>query len=281
MLKLLGIGALVALAGAAGLGYWAHGRDAAQRDRVWAALEAGREARPPVFDSAMVEGLPPLAQRYFARAIRHGTPLHQTIRLEMAGTFTLNGNALPMQARQILAPPGRGFVWQAEIGSGLMRFAGSDGYLSAPSGAESWTKFWLRGLVPLARIGGTTDHARAAATRAMLESLWVPATLLPQMGASWTETGPDTAEIRFSATPDLPPMQVRLNAEGDMIEAWALRWSDANPDKTWRLQPFGGRMLDWAEFQGFRIPIRVEMGNHWGTPDYAPFFQADVTRAEF
>src|SRR5690606_38902454 len=178
---------LVALAGAAGLGYWAHGRDAAQSDRVWAALEAGRGGQPPVFDSAMVEGLPPLAQRYFARAIRPGTPLHHTIRLEMAGTFTLNGNALPMQARQILVPPGRGFVWQAEIGAGLMRFAGSDGYLSTPSDAESWTKFWLRGLVPPARIGGTTDHARAAANRAGLESAWVPAPLVPQMGATWTE----------------------------------------------------------------------------------------------
>lgn len=281
MLTLVGIGVIIALAGAAALGLLAHGRDVAQRDRALAALQAGRETRPPVFDMAMVKGSPPLALRYFARAIRPGTLLHGTIRLEMAGTFTLNGKALPMQARQILTPPGRGFVWQAEIGAGLMRFSGSDGYLSGNSGAESWTKFWLRGLVPLARIGGTADHARAAATRAMLESLWVPAAFLPQMGARWTETGPDTAEIRFDATSDLPPMQVRLNADGDMIEAWALRWSDANLDKTYRLQPFGGRMLDWSQFQGFRIPTRIEIGNHWGTPDYAPFFQAEVTWAEY
>lgn len=281
MLKLLGLGALVLLAGAAALGFRTHGRDLAQRDRVWTSLLAGRVAQPPVLDPALTVGLPPLAQRYFVRAIRPGTPLHKMVRLEMAGTFTLNGKALPMQARQILAPPERGFVWEAEIGAGLMRFAGSDGYLSDPSGAESWTKFWLRSLIPLARIGGTAEHARAAGTRAMLESLWVPATLLPQMGATWIETGPDTAEIRFAAAPDLPPMQVRLNAEGDMVEVWALRWSDANPDKTYRLQPFGGRVLDWAEFQGFRIPTRVEMGNQWGTPDYAPFFEAQVTRAEY
>jgi hypothetical protein len=281
MLKPVGTAALVALAGAAALGLWVRGRDVAQRDRVWAALLAGREAQPPVYDPAMVAGLPPVAQRYFARAIRPGTPLHRMVRLEMSGTFTLNGKAMPMQARQILAPPGRGFVWQAGIGAGLMRFAGSDGYLSGPSGAESWTKFWLGGLVPLVRIGGSTDHARSAATRAALESVWVPATLLPQSGAIWTETGPDTAEIRFAATPDLPPVQVTLNAEGDMIEVWSLRWSDANPDKRYRLQPFGGRMLDWAEYRGFRIPSRVEMGNHWGTPDHAPFFKADITRADY
>lgn len=281
MLKFVSMAVLGVLAGAATLGLWVHGRDIAQRDRVWATLQAGREAQPSVYDPSMVAGLPPVAQRYFARAIRPGTPLYQMVRLEMSGSFTLNGKAMPMQARQILAPPARGFVWQAEIGRGLMRFAGSDGYLSDPNGAESWTKFWLGGVVPLARIGGTTDHARAAATRAMLESLWVPALLLPQMGATWTETGPDTAEIRFAAAPDLPPMQVTLNAEGDLTEVWALRWSDANPDKAYRLQPFGGRMLDWAEFQGFRIPMRVELGNHWGTPDYAPFFHATVTAAEY
>lgn len=281
MLKLVGMAGLVALAGAAALGLRVHGRDLAQRDRVRAALLAEREAQPPLYDPTMVAGLPPVAQRYFARAIRTGTPLHRMVRLEMSGTFTLNGKAMPMQARQILAPPGRGFVWQAEIGVGQMRFAGSDGYLSGPSGAESWTKFWLRGLVPLARLGGSSDHVRAAATRAMLEAVWVPAVLLPQSGGIWTETGPDTAEIRFAATPDLPPMQVRLNAEGDLIAVWALRWSDTNPEKRYRLQSFGGQMLDWAEFQGFRIPSWVKMGNHWGTPDYAPFFEANVTRAEY
>ena len=60
-----------------------------------------------------------------------------------------------------------------------------------------------------------------------------------------------------------------------------MRWSDANPDKAYRLQPFGGRLTDWAEFEGFRIPVQVEMGNLFGTPDYAPFFLARVTAARF
>jgi hypothetical protein len=32
---------------------------------------------------------------------------------------------------------------------------------------------------------------------------------------------------------------------------------------------------------GFLIPMRVELGNMFGTPDYAPFFLATITRAEF
>lgn len=267
--------------GAAALGLWVNSRDRAQAARVWAALEAAREAEPLRFDPAMVADLPEVAQRYFARAIDPGTPLHRMVRLQMEGSFIMNGNPMPMTARQILAPPARGFVWQADVGAGLMRFGGSDGYLRDGAREESWTKFWLRGLIPLARIGGTEDHARAAATRVMMEAIWAPATLLPQFGAEWAQTGPDTAEVRFAQMQGIEPMQITFDAEGTPLEVVALRWTDANPERVHRLQPFGGRMLEMARYQGFLIPARVEMGNMFGTPDHAPFFLASITRAEF
>ena len=280
--KIILLALAVLLTTGVALGLWFHSRDRAQAARVWAALEAAREAEPQHFDPAMVEGLPEIAQRYFTRAIAPGTPLHRIVRLEMAGTFIMNGTEMPMTARQILAPPARGFVWQAEVGTGLMRFAGSDGYHAPATGpVESWTKFWLRGLIPLARIGGTTDHERAAATRVMLESIWAPASLLPQYGAEWVQTGPDSAEVRFDDTRGIEPMQITLDSEGNPTEVWALRWTDANPEKVHRLQPFGGRMLEMTRHQGFLIPSRVELGNMWGTPEYAPFFLARITNGEF
>ncbi|MDD7970795.1 DUF6544 family protein [Roseinatronobacter alkalisoli] len=276
---LLALAALLIAAIAVGL--WVHSRDRAQADRVWVALEGARATDPPRYDPAMVDGLPEVAQRYFARAIAPGTPLHRVVRLEMAGSFIMNGNAMPMRARQILAPPAQGFVWRADIGAGLMRFGGSDGYYHAGARAQSWTKFWLHGLIPLARIGGTGDHARAAATRMMLEAIWAPASLLPQFGAEWTQTSADSAEIRFADAPVPEPMQITFDSEGNPLEVWAMRWTDANPEKTYRLQPFGGRMLEMTRHQGFLIPRRVELGNMWGTPDYVPFFIATITGAEF
>lgn len=280
-LKIMLLALAALLIAAAVLGLWVHSRDRAQAARVWAALKSAREADPPRYDPAMVADLPEIAQRYFARAIEPGTPLHRMVRLEMQGSFIMNGNPLPMTARQILAPPAQGFVWQAEVGSGLMRFGGSDGYHRAGEAEESWTKFWLRGLIPLARIGGTDDHARAAATRVMMEAFWAPATLLPQFGAEWIQTGPDTAEVRFADTPALEPMRIAFGAGGTPLEVVALRWTDANPEKTYRLQPFGGRFLEMGRHGGFLIPTRVEMGNLFGTPDYAPFFLAAITRADF
>ena len=281
-LKIAALALLALILAAAALGAWVNARDRAQARAVWAALEATRETAPPTYDPAMIADLPEIAQRYFARAIEPGTALHRTVRLEMAGSFIMNGREMPMTARQILAPPARGFVWQAEIGSGLMRFAGSDGY-HAPEGGpvESWTKFWLRGLIPLVRIGGTADHARAAATRVMMESVWAPASLLPQFGAEWTQTGPDSAEIRFAAATGIEPMQITLDADGALTEVQALRWTDANPERVYRLQPFGGRMLEMGHHGGFLVPTRVELGNMYGTDDYAPFFLATITSARY
>jgi hypothetical protein len=274
---------LVLIAGAAGaLGFWLHAADRRQAQQVWEALEAAADSNPPPYDPQMVADLPEIARRYFEHAIEPGTPLHRVVRLEMEGTFVLNGNSMPMRARQILAPPAEGFVWQAEVGAGLMRFAGSDSH-HAPAGGpvDSWTKFWLRGLVPLARIGTSPDHARAAATRTMLEAVWAPASLLPQFGVHWTQTGANGAEIRFDAAPDIEPMQMTLDAEGNPTEVVAQRWTDANPERVYRRQPFGGRMLETGRFAGFTIPRRVELGNLYGTSDYVPFFLGTITSAEF
>jgi hypothetical protein len=276
---LLAIAAVLVVAAA--FGFWTHSSDRAQAARVWAALAATREAEPQRYDPAMVADLPEVARRYFARAIEPGTPLHRSVRLVMAGSFLLDGKELPMNAQQILAPPATGFVWQAEIGAGLMCFAGSDGYRRDGGQQESWTKFWLHGLIPLVRIGGTEDHARAAATRVMMEAIWVPAALLPQFGAQWVQTGRDSAEVRFADTPGLEPMRITFDADGSPRELVALRWSDANPEKAYRLQPFGGRLLEMGRHGGFLIPTRVELGNLWGTPGYAPFFRATITSAEF
>ncbi len=282
LLKLMGIAVPLIAVAAAIAAMMLHAGDRRQADNVRAALTALRDENPPRFHPDMIADLPEIAQRYFARAIETGTPLHRVVQLQMEGTFVLGTNPMPMRATQILAPPARGFVWQAEIGAGLMRFAGSDGY-HEPDNAprDSWTKFWMYGLVPLARISTSEDHARAAATRALLESIWVPAALLPQYGAHWTQTGPDSAEISFDLSIDIEPMHITFDANGHPSEVVAVRWSDANPDQTYRLQPFGGRMLEMGRFQGFLIPTRVELGNQFGTADYAPFFTATVSAAQF
>lgn len=277
---LAGLGLLVVLAGISGiaLGVWVRARDIRAAQTLWdALLKPLREGVPPSYDPALVADLPEIAQRYFAHAIAPGTVLHRAVRLEMEGALILNGRALPMRADQILAPL-RGFVWRARVGSGLLRFSGSDGYWT---GRTSWTRFSLWGLLPVARVANTDDHARAAAARMVLETVWVPPALLPQHGAVWRPIGADQAEVRFPALDGVEPIQLTLDADGRVLEITTLRWSDANPARVYRLQPFGGRALAHATHQGFTIPTALEVGHFVGTPEYAPFFRARLTRVAY
>ncbi|MFO8002875.1 DUF6544 family protein [Thioalkalivibrio sp.] len=277
LLKAGGWIALIAGVTGIAMALWTSAQDVRNTQAAWEALLEQRELAPAFYDPAMVAHLPEVGQRYFARAIAPGTPLHKVARLEMEGSLILNGRELPMRADQILAPP-HGFVWRARAGSGLIRFSGSDGYWN---GHTSWTRFWLWGVLPVARIADTEDHARAAAARMVMETVWAPAALLPQSGAVWTQTGADQAEVQFPEVPGVEPIHLTLDAAGRVLEMTTLRWSDANPDKIYRLQPFGGRTLAHHTHQGFTIPTAMEIGNLYGTREYAPFFRARLTRVEY
>jgi hypothetical protein len=68
-----------------------------------------------------------------------------------------------MTARQILAMPA-GFIWKMRARRGLMVLSGSD--------SESWTRFWLMGLLPVVRMGGNPDHTRSAFGRYVAEAVF-------------------------------------------------------------------------------------------------------------
>lgn len=272
----LGIAGALALVTGLALAFVA-ARDAAGARRAEQGLLARRDPAPPRFDPASLADLPEPVRRHLAHAIEPDTPLSTVVELQMEGTFLLGGRPLAMRATQVLAPPAAGFVWRGRFAGGGMRIAGSDGL----AGATSWTRFGLFGLVPVARAGGDGDHLRSAQTRAFTEMVWVPAMLLPQNGARWEQTGPDSARVSHAALPDHPPLELTFDAGGAILDFSTLRWSNANPEGRYRLQPFGGRVLESRRFGGFTIPARIEVGNHYGTADFDRFFQATVTEARF
>ena len=72
-----------------------------------------------------------------------------------------------------------------------------------------------------------------------------------------------------------------VDAQGRASQVAFARWSNANPDRRWQVQPFGGYLSEYRDFDGFCLPTHVEAGNFFGTPDYFPFFVADVASIRF
>jgi len=130
----------------------------------------------------MVTNLPSAARRFFIFAIQPGTPLRKIAQIWMNGHLSLGtldkSNYQPMTGHQLLASP-LGFIWKVRTGEGIYTAYRSDGFIKG----DSWTKFWLFAYLPILRIAGGHDHARAAFGRMVAEAcFWTPASLLPQNG---------------------------------------------------------------------------------------------------
>lgn len=178
-----------------------------------------------------------------------------------------------MTARQVLATP-EGFVRQMTAGRGLRRLSGSD--------SGRWTRFRILGLVPVARLGGSPDHRRAAYGRYIAEAVfWTPAALLPGPGISWEAVDERTAPVTVAHDGLVQAVDLVTDENGLPVQVAFYRWTDANPDRVRRLQRFGGYLSAFREFGGFRLPTHVEAGNMFGTSDYFPFYVVDVSSIRF
>jgi hypothetical protein len=268
---------------AAGAALWAVGsyrRGMADAEEAWR-LVAWR-AGPPMgtYDPEMVADLPEVARRYFNHAIAPGTRLMSAVELQMHGTFLLGDKrshqTYSMHARQILRPPAE-FVWIPQLKSGAMNITGSDALV----GGRAWTRFWLAGLVPVAAAESSADLVRSASFRSAVEGIWAPASLLPHNGVRWEQIGPDRARLHFDRAAPPIILEISLSPAGAVREIVGQRWSNANPDKAFRLQPFGGTIEAERRFGGYTIPSRISAGNHFGTAEDLPFFQAEITQARY
>lgn len=232
------------------------------------------------YSSKMVADLPEIAQRYFNHAIASGTPLSRTVELEMEGDFRLGtkekSQTYAMTARQILHAPFE-LVWLAKMKRGPIRISGTDGLHKS----HGWNRFWMFKSIPLVQAGASPDLDRAAAARPAVESVWAPATLLPQNGTEWTQLGPNTAKVLFYDTPNQTEITLTLAPSGQVQEIVTQRWSDLGTEKAHQLYPFGGAVSGEETFSGFTIPSQVDVGYHIGTDKFFAFFSARITSAKF
>lgn len=242
-----------------------------------ARLRALQPDNPPRFDHALISDLPEPARRFFTFAIAEGTPLYTVATVKMQGQISQgtkdNHTYSDMQATQVIAAPD-GSVWAMIGGPPYLRIAVTD--------SAQWTRVWVAGIVPVAHVGGTEDHARSAFGRFAAEALfWTPAAVLPSAHVSWEGLSENVARMTIRNGTLEQSVDVTVAGDGRPTQVVFQRWSDENPRKIYQLQPFGGVLSEFQTFSGFRVPTRVEAGNHFGTDAYFPFFKATVTDLRF
>ena len=268
------LGLLIAVM--AGLSAWCWS-DARADVSAWSSITATVKDELVVFRPSVIADLPEPARRYFRYTIQLGTPLRTVVELTMSGELGLGSrefpNYRPMTARQILAMP-QGLVWRLQAGA----ISGSDGV----NGGTSWSRFWLFRLLPVARVSGTADHFRSAFGRVVAESaIWLPAAFLPRPGIRWQAVDRNTARAVVSYRELRQAVDITVAKDGRPERVVISRWSNANPEKTFRLQPFGGYLSAFRHFQGYRLPTCVEGGNFIGSDAYFPFYKIRIDDLRF
>lgn len=234
-----------------------------------------------VYDPSLVSGLPETAQRYFNFSLQPGAKLYRNVRLEMHGELGLGDktqpNYFPFTATQFIVPA-RGFTWALRANQFPMLIGGSDVLWDD----QSWTRFWLFGVVPVARAGGDDDHFMSAEGRLLVEmAAWCPAALLPQNGIEWTQEGQNIARAWRTSSTGRHWVDIHLNAAGQPKAYVIDRWSNANAKGQYVLQPFGGTPHAFIDIDGIKIAGHVDVGNHFGKEAFFPFFKARLDQVEF
>ncbi|MCP5345214.1 MAG: hypothetical protein H7A05_11390 [Pseudomonadales bacterium] len=237
-------------------------------------LARGGEQSLRCFDPLMTADLPEPVQRFFAYCLSPGASLHSRAVLKMQGDFRFQKNTpwLPLQATQTLAAP-TGMVWSARIGAGWQTMCGSDGVFAE----SSWTQFSWRDQLPLVHVHDNPDHYRSAVGRMLAEAVfWTPGALLTRLPVRWLALDGNTIQATLQHGSVEVCARIVLGADGQALSLQFERWSDANDEREYRLQPFGGMLSHYRDFQGIRIPTQVEAGNFFGTDDYFPFYRVQI-----
>ena len=244
-------------------------------NQIWHSLETSPNNN--IFTKEMVAELPQSVQRYFFHAIELGTPLANSVKLEMNGSFRLSPDKpwLPMQAKQIISGF-KGFVWKAKIGSGFMKFIGADYCFNN----YSRMRFSIWGMIPVFNAQNQ-DITRSAIGRLVGESFWLPSALFPQNGVIWQAINDNTivANIKVNSEPVI--LKFVIDSNGKLLKMSFLRWGNKTKHGSYSYIPFGGEFLSEKTFKGFTIPSQINAGWWFGTDKYFDFFHANIEQAEF
>lgn len=211
-------------------------------------------------------------RRYLDHALGEPAGGRAGSRLEMQGRIKA-GLWLPFGAEQEL--DGCSFTWRARVGRGRARpLTVVDRF----DGVAGSTEGRLFGRLRVFSAAGP-DTSRSAAGRAALESIWAPAALLPERGAAWRAESDEHIVVTRDVAPERPDVHIRIDAEGAVKSVWGQRWGNAGED-AYGYITFGCLVHAERRFGGVVAPSRVTAGWWFGTPRWAPFFEASICSLE-
>lgn len=230
-----------------------------------------------LFSSRETALLPPPAARYLRHAIREGAPLAKTVDLHLLGEIRVRpeGEWFKFEAMERICPE-RGLLWQGRIeGLGRIYAEGAEYFCDGDAGSD----FFLGGILPLVSVRGG-EFARSAAGRLVIESVWLPASLIPARGATWEPGDEHRATVRLPVPSELPTLSLTVAESGALIDVSMMRHQGGEAS-SFGLMPFGIRVEAEDRFGDYTIPSKVVAAWGYGTDVAEEFMRIVIEDARF
>jgi hypothetical protein len=246
--------------GLVGLNEYGRSRWAAATKKLRQNLDAGSlPARALYFHASELAGLPAPVRRYFLAVLNDGQKVVKAVTVRHTGTFNVTGletheRWMPFTSEQYVVTSRPGFVWNARMAvlPGVAVLV-HDAYVSGVGTLHPS----LMGLFALTHQTGTGDIARGELMRYMMEAAWYPTALLPSQGTLWQAVDAVSADATMVDGDIRLTMRFTFGADG-LIESARANARGALMDGKVVMLPWGGRMSNYQERSGMRVPLTAE-----------------------
>lgn len=224
------------------------------------------------FDPTSLAAVDEPVQRYFAHAIDSGAALDGGVRLKMAGRIKVGLWMSFVAEQEVVA---HAFSWRAHAGLGPFKPLHVVDRFRDGSGSTDG-----RLLNRLTFMHADDENvARAGAARAAVESIWLPASLLPERGVEWRAEDSNLIVANLDVPPERPELRLSIDDAGAVRRVQVMRWGDVGREDFGYI-PFGAYINEERRFGDVVLPSKVSVGWWFGTPRFSPFFEATVLGAE-
>lgn len=207
--------------------------------------------------------LPEPIRRYLRFAVRDGAPAIRAARLRHDGFFRTAPDQrwLPIEGEQYFTTAKPGFVWNASVRPAPFLWIEACDSLLSDRG-NMLVK--LVSMIPIAEARGA-EIDQGASLRWLAECAWFPYAFAGD-AIEWKPIDARSARaiLRHDGLPVSAVMEV--DEEGKLVRLRAQRYGDFGGGNA-VLTPWTGRYGDYQEFNGFRVPMSVEVA--WELEDGA------------
>lgn len=238
-------------------------------------LQRRSETVPTALDEQALGSLPAPVARYFRTVLGDDPRMIRSAKISQRGTFLMRPEPplwRKFYATHHVSTSPIGFLWDASIRlipglSVLVRDSFIDGIGSMRAN--------VMGIWSLVEVEGTPEIAAGALHRYLAEAPWIPTTLLPSQGVTWTPIDETTARATITVGTTSVSADFSFAPDGTVSRVYTeARWRDV--DGVAVPTPWQGHFSHYAEMHGVKIPLHAEV--EWLLDEGPqPYWRGEIT----